>query len=217
MKRIQGHCGFSMIETIAVLVVAGLVIGGIWMAYSSVHRKSQSSLQEKQISDILMMARDYLQQHNETATPTIYNINGTPRDITIEFLDPDKNLLPGSVRPGTTANTIDTEFAIVRIWSVASAGNPYGTGPLIRIMQSGVAQKDCLDIINTWAGSPDRIQSSGMVGSFVNESSNNSVDIDANNMFNDIVPPDISVTPTQIEAKCNAPSNSIVFLFRLNN
>jgi len=220
MKRILSARGFSLIETITLLVIVGVVIGGIWLAYSSINRQKQNALEDRQITDLVSFSRDYLQQFNEYDTEA-YNVSGAPRNITPELLNTADRangaVLPGSLRPGIVANTIETEFGQVRVWALRSTRNPYDTGPMIRIIQTGVTQKNCLVLLNNWGGSSDRIQSSGMVAVIVNADSDLATDISGNNLFADpSVNGEGALPPALIETSCAAASNDITFLFRVN-
>jgi type II secretory pathway pseudopilin PulG len=210
--------GFSLLETIAVLGVIGIIIGGIWLVYSSVNRQKQNAYYEQQISDVLQMARNYLQQYSEydTAATGAYTSNAV-RDITEQFIN-KPNLLPASVKPsaGATPTTLATEFSALQIWTVPSSVNPYGTGPLVRIIQSGVTQKNCLEIVNRWGGSPDRIESAGMVGIIANDTSATAADILANNQFRSITAAERALSPADIQSACASASNTVAFLFRLS-
>lgn len=226
MRARQETFGFTLIETILVLAIVGIVMGAIWAGYASVSRYVNNTRQEQQISGLLTMARDYLQRFNEN-NGTYYSqaVVPTVMPITQYFVPPiaTPSLLPSSVSD-STANPILVENGTATITTFPSAGNPYGTGPLVGINLAGFDQVSCQAVVNDWGGSPDRIQSSGLVAVIPNIPVTNSVVISAGNLFANPVnltkpPNENSLNTTAINAAttCSvAAPNTITLLFRLN-
>lgn len=219
MKRIFSPRGFSLVETVAVLVVMGVIIGGLWLTYASVNHRRQMTQYEQIISKLLQATRDYVSQYNEYEQPNnkAYNVPAnTVRNITDDMIN--KNLMPPGVVAGSASNTFEMENNIVgNIVTAPSPANPYNSGPLVGVRLTGISQANCRDMLNVWGGSPGRIRDSGLVIIVMQTSVFGGANLFANNLFETLPANSTSLQPSDIDTACNlAQNNVITYFFRLN-
>jgi prepilin-type N-terminal cleavage/methylation domain-containing protein len=206
------QAGFTLIETVLVLVVVGLIMGAIWAGYATAMRMKHQSISEQQIADVLQVSRNYMLQANENTSCTT-NYYGNPcgtNDITAALIT--NNLLPASITGTQTNNTLLTEYGTLNVIANTSAENPYGSGPFIELAIAGVQQTNCSDLASAWGGSPDRVASSGMIGIAINQTG--TALSTTTNLLNGAT--NGAITSSAIVAGCNAASNNIDLFFRLN-
>ena len=211
MVNLRARSGFTLVETLLVLIIIALVIGAIWTGYGATVRYSNNVQQEKQIGDLLQMTRDYLQRYNENDPIAYDQAVGQTKYITADLIA--ANLLPSSVGItsgaiiGVAGNVIMTQYGLATINTSTSATNPYGTGPLFGINLYNFGRANCIDTVNAWAGSPDRVSKSGLV-SVTNAASQA---IATNNLLDNVV------TSKAITTFCDPTNSSLIrFYFRLN-
>ena len=239
MQEKSDTSGFTLLETLLVLGIVGLIAGGIWMGYSSANRIAKNVHEEQQIAAELDMARGYLIQFNENCTQTSltacplgttastapYRAGDTRTVITDQFVN--KSLVPGNVQ--TVKNNISsqysynlpddgnsnaflTEYGVNGIATLPSSGNPYGSGPMIAMGFYGFSMQACIDTVNTWAGSPDRIQKSGLLAVFKTGGWTNGSAIPGLNVLTGTM---TSLATNDVQTVCNG-GNVLIFIFRLN-
>jgi len=74
MKTKRSHAAFSLIEAAIVLGIVGLVIGGIWIAASSVSQKNKVNRTVEQVTIVLQNIRAKLMQNLDASKDfTFYN------------------------------------------------------------------------------------------------------------------------------------------------
>jgi len=211
MHQTYSPRGFTLLETVLVLAIIGLVSGAIWIGYSSAVRYGNNEKQDQQIAGLLQMSRDYLQQFNESNI-NYYNLASTAKNITSFFINP--NLLPSSVQ--TATNPIPVQYGTgLTISTFPSTGNPYNTGPLVMLSLAGLDKSSCVDILDRWGGSPTRIASSGIAAIAVTLTPINSkTDIAGNDKLSGLLA--ASLQTSDIIPLCVGSNNTIDLIFRLN-
>lgn len=203
---------FTLLEMTLVLAIVGIVVGAIWVGYAGVLRNSRILQQERQIADLVEIARDYLQHYNEDNS-LIYSANGNAKDITNNLIT--AGAIPASVRTNTGNSFYFLRYGIATVWTLNSTGNPYGTGPMIEVAVTGLNKQACLDVLNIWGGSPSKIKASAMVGIMA---ATTSADLRAQNLFAAINLPNRALNLGQMTAACPATGNTnlLTLVFRLN-
>lgn len=218
MQRIRSPLGFSLVETVAVLVVMGVIIGALWLAYASVNHRRQMTMYEQVVAKLAQATRDYVSQYNENQRPNpVYNFPGNSvRNITDDMFN--KNLMPPGVVAGTSSNTFEIEGGIIgNVVTAPSATNPYNSGPLVGVRLTRLSQSNCRDMLNVWGGSPGRIRDSGLVIIVVQASVFGGADLHANNLFETLPTDATSLQPNDIDTACDQAQNNIItYFFRLN-
>lgn len=166
--RLRPSSGFTLIETISVLMVTGIIVGGIWLGYATANAARKSTLGEQQIADLLQVTRNYLLTANPNKCQTTDYGTGCPaagNDITLQLIQ--RNLLPESVAKQKTSGTdyISTIYGKASIRAYHSSVNFYNSGPFLgMVFADPIDRKTCTDFVNTWAGSPDKVIRSGLIG-----------------------------------------------------
>lgn len=205
--------GFSLLETIAVLVVAGTIIGGIWLTYSSVTQQSRLAQMDNQMAKLVDAAKSYLFQYNELDSRG-YNQNPASGILNLTPALVNGDMLPDGVRPAPSSDEfVLLEFGNATVYSLRSASNYYGSGPMVSLAVRALTRKVCMAVLGNWAGSPERIQSSGMISVTNNPAP---VHVHTDNRFENLAPGERALSTQLISDNCPGNNNTLIFWFRLN-
>ncbi len=80
MSRLRDQQGLTILELIIVLIVAGLIMAAVWIAYSSVNRNDRVTRTVSAIDKTAQAARDYLASQ-PTVPPALSTNLYTPTDL----------------------------------------------------------------------------------------------------------------------------------------
>jgi prepilin-type N-terminal cleavage/methylation domain-containing protein len=218
-----GRSGFTLIETIAVLCVMGLVLGALWVLYGNVTRNTERALLDQQMTQLLQASRDFVGQYNENYSasspdaPPVYDFSSANRlNITRQLVE--ANAVPSGFKPDTSSlmQLFAPRGVRLSVWSFRSPANPYDSGPMIGMFLSNLDAAACSDVLSGWAGSPDRVKSAGLIAVAANPPTGSAEnDPNALNLFNGIASGERAINSNQISTACTPSGNVVWFWFRL--
>lgn len=220
------HGGFTLTETILVLLVAGLIVGGIFVSYSAATRAKKTAIMEQQITDLLQVVRNYALQFNEnTCDGTgLYNTcSASGNDISGTLAS--KTLLPPSASStdGGSPPKLKLEYGTgssLRLY--ASSANSYGSGPVIGLIIPGLSVVDCGALAADWPGNPDKVSRSGLIAAIFNSTATTIPAAGNNILASALNTPNGSISSDDIVTGCTIPSTpgsssiQMNLFFRLN-
>ena len=136
-RRRAAQKGFNLIEAAIVLGIVGLVVGGIWVAATSVY----ANLRSKSATDQLLA----IAQGVRALYATSANMANTAADVTA--LMAQANVLPGDVL--TTARSAATSANTVNPWNglVGVVGNAAANATSFAVIYSNVPSAACVDFV----------------------------------------------------------------------
>lgn len=135
-RRRATQKGFNLIEAAIVLGIVGLVVGGIWVAATSVY----SNLRSKSASDLLLKVAQSVRALYATSATTGYAAN---TDITAFMAQ--SNVLPTGAL--TTASTAATAANTVNPWNGQIGIDARANGTSFAVTFSNVPSPACVDLV----------------------------------------------------------------------
>jgi len=207
MTCFQNQRGLTILETIIVLMIAGLIISGIWMAYAGANLNDRVARTAGVVDKTLQVARDYLTSKSLPTSPQTYLSN----DLYTQGLMPSELSYKGPngttqvftsplgydffIQNSTTPETINgnTIFDVFEI-HISFVGT---TGVI-------TAQKTCLALMPKLIGTQTMINERGMIGWIYGGQPSG---LPAGNAVQAIG----TLTPAQQAAACAAANNAVLY------
>lgn len=155
-RRRAANKGFNLIEAAIVLGIVGLVVGGIWVAATSVY----ANLRAKKATDELLSIVQSVRALYSTSTST--NL-GAAVDMTQQV--GQANALPGDVLT-TAPNAVAAGGAnVTNPWGGGLAVTNFNAaGTIFQVTYSNVPSAACLDFVMRNAGASHDVGMSGISG-----------------------------------------------------
>lgn len=149
MKLISNRSGITLLETIIVLIIGGLIISGIWVAYSEAALNDKIRRTTVLIDKTATATWDYLSTRNEV-----------PANLSLEMHE--KNLMPSDlvVRQLTSGLAIYTSPLSMSFY-VSSCAGCTTTRFVIRV---GVTSTQCKRLIPAMIGNFGLVRERNIIG-----------------------------------------------------
>lgn len=119
MKNINNKKGFTIIEVVLVLAIAGLIFLMVFVALPSLQRSQRDTQRRQDYANLLAAVESYITNHGGKL-PTANSIAGTM--INSEGKDPSGNPYTVTVQDGSTNDGLATTAAVINLVT-SNAGN----------------------------------------------------------------------------------------------
>jgi len=90
MKIILNRSGMTILETIIVLIIGGLIISGIWVTYSEMSLNDKIRRTQTAITKTAMVVRDFMSARTQfpaNFSTTLHNQNLMPSELTFDAVN----------------------------------------------------------------------------------------------------------------------------------
>ncbi len=220
-RQTSADSGMTILESVLVLAVVGIIIGAIWAGYKTINNDAKMTNGTRQANMLLKATRDYLANQNENsmgASTTGLKLNEELAYGAVGATNAIKGSVPSDIKINGTGNNtqLQTDLGNLDVKLYSNPNTRFNSPRIVITYLSvggspSIGRGVCISLIQAMAGDATAVQNLGLVSIQLNQ------DYDVNdgqNLFNDVSVTAGFIPVDTAQSKCQK-INKMNFAFNL--